>query len=83
MAQKGLIITFGELGHKKFKRIDYVQKTYNIQSLEQFTLENINKHVIKYATQFQKKLTPAYIRDYNYIGRIYYTVTPQNKEEEI
>lgn len=41
MAQKGLVITFGELGHKRFKRLDFVGSHYGIETLEDFTLDRL------------------------------------------
>ena len=30
IAEKGLIITYGEMGHIRWKRLDYVNRIYNI-----------------------------------------------------
>ena len=38
MADKGLAITLGELGHKRWKRLDFVRSHYGIESIEDFTI---------------------------------------------
>lgn len=74
MAKKGLIITFGEMGHLRFKRIDYVQKFYNINSIEDFTIDNLITEVQKIGIRNRKKLTPIYIRDWKNISRVYFKI---------
>ncbi|MCS5736874.1 hypothetical protein, partial [Herbiconiux daphne] len=41
LANKGIILTLGEMGHVRFKRLDFVSKHYGIKTLEEFTVENI------------------------------------------
>lgn len=74
MAKKGLIITFGEMGHLRFKRIDYVQKFYNINSIEDFTIDNLITEVQKIGVRNRKKLTAIYIRDWKNISRVYFKI---------
>lgn len=44
-AKSGLVVTFGELGHKRFKRLDYVSRYYGINTMEEFTLDNLIEHI--------------------------------------
>jgi hypothetical protein len=74
MAKKGLIITFGEMGHLRFKRIDYVEKFYNIKSIEDFTISNLINEVVKIGLRNRKKLIPIYIRDWKNISRVYFKI---------
>ena len=37
MAKKGVIVTFGEMGHKRWKRLDFVRYHYGIEDLSDFT----------------------------------------------
>ena len=78
LANKGLIVTYGELGHKKFKRLDYVSKFYNINSLEDFNLKNLINHTKLIAKQNKKVLEvhTAYMF-YAGLGRVYYKVNEQ------
>jgi tRNA G26 N,N-dimethylase Trm1 len=74
MAKKGLVITFGEMGHLRFKRTDYVNKFYGIDTIEKFTIENLIEVVLKIGLRNRKKLTPIYVRNYQNISRVYFKV---------
>lgn len=76
MAKKGVIITLGELGHKRWKRLDYVSRYYGINSLEDFTIENLIKHIQMIGKRNKKNLTPLFIREWQNIGRVWFTVEP-------
>ena len=54
IAEKGIILTFGELGHKRWKRLDFVSKHYNIKDLEDITLENLIENVLNKAKDMGK-----------------------------
>ena len=75
LATKGLIVTYGELGHIKFKRLDFVSRFYNIHTLKDFTFNNLIKHTQLIATQNNKelKIHSAYKFNKN-LGRVYYLV---------
>lgn len=74
MAKKGLIITLGELGHKRFKRLDFVRRYYGIETLEDFTTDNLVKHIIKIGERNKKTLIPIYIKDWRNIARVYFKI---------
>ena len=74
MAKKGLIITFGELGHLRFNRIDFVKRYYNIDKIEDFTIENLTNHIIKIGERNKKKLIPIFIKEWRNIGRVYFSI---------
>ena len=74
IAKKGIVITFGELGHLRFKRIDYVNRMYGIESIECFTLENLIAEVQKIGLRHRKKLVPIYTRNWKNIGRVYFQI---------
>ena len=74
MAKKGLVITLGELGHKKFKRLDFVRRYYDINKLEDFTSENLVKHIIKIGARNKKTLIPIYVKDWRNIARVYFKI---------
>lgn len=76
MANKGLCITFGELGHKRWKRLDYVSRFYGIDSLEDFNLENLIKEVQKIGLRNKKNLKVHYKRNWKLIGRVWFTIEP-------
>jgi hypothetical protein len=74
MAKKGLIITLGELGHKRFKRLDFVRRYYGIETLEDFTTDNLVKHIIKIGERNKKTLIPIYVKDWRNIARVYFKI---------
>ena len=67
MATKGIIITFGELGHKRFKRLDYVRRYYGIETLEDFTLKSLVDHCEMIARRNKKTLIPVISRTWDRI----------------
>ena len=46
IAQKGLVITFGEYGHKRWRRSDYVKHRYNISCYNDFNVDSFNNYII-------------------------------------
>ncbi len=74
MAKKGLVITLGEFGHKRFKRLDFVRRYYGIETLEDFTTDNLVKHIIKIGERNKKTLTPIYVKDWRNIARVYFKI---------
>ena len=74
MAKKGFIITLGELGHKRFKRLDFVRRYYGIETLEDFTTDNLVNHIIKIGERNKKKLIPIYVKDWRNIARVYFKI---------
>ena len=76
MAKKGLCVTFGELGSKRFKRLDYVMYRYDFYSLEEFTLPNMIQYIQKIGLRNKKKLTIWDCKQWDQIGRVWFTITP-------
>lgn len=74
MAKKGLIITLGEIGHKRWKRLDFVSSHYGIDKLDDFTTENLVNHIIKIGERNKKILTPIFIKEYRNISRVYFKI---------
>lgn len=76
MAKKGLIITLGELGHKRWKRLDYVGSHYDINNLDDFTIETLIKHIQKIGLKNKKNLVVWEFREWRNIGRVYFKIEP-------
>jgi hypothetical protein len=74
MAKKGLIITYGEMGHKRWKRLDYVERFYNINTLEEFTVDKMIAKTQKIGIQNKKALVPIFVREWRNIARVYYSI---------
>jgi len=73
-AKSGLIISFGEWGHRKFNRFDYVGPRYGINSLETFTEDLFIKTVQDKAFLQKKTAKVVDIVKYNNFMRIYFTL---------
>lgn len=76
MATKGLCITLGELGHKRWKRLDYVSRYYDINKLEEFTIENLIKHIQKIGLRNKKRLIVYKYKEWQNIGRVWFIIEP-------
>ena len=74
MAKKGLIITLGEMGHKRFKRLDFVKRHYDINSIDDYNSKNIINKIIKIGKRNKKDLRVIFLRDYKNISRVYFEV---------
>lgn len=82
MAKKGLVITLGELGHKRWKRLDYVSRYYGIESLEDFTIERLVEHIQMIGRRNKKLLTPVFMREWRNIGRVWFAIEPLKITEQ-
>ena len=82
MARKGLVITLGELGHKRWKRLDYVSRYYGIESLDDFTIERLIEHIQMIGRRNKKLLTPVYSREWRNIGRVWFKIEPLKITEQ-
>lgn len=80
MAQKGIAITLGELGHKRFKRLDFVKPRYNITTLEEFTIDNIIKKIQQIGDQNKKHLIIYTQKEWKNIGRVWFEIKPKKGE---
>jgi len=82
MAKNGLIITLGEIGHKRWKRLDFVRRHYSIESLDDFTSANIVNEIIKIGERNKKRLTPIYVADWRNISRVYFKIDSMKITEQ-
>ena len=74
IAQKGLIITFGEYGHKRWRRSDYVKHRYNIKTYKDFNPNKFNDYIIKRGKIYNKDLSVFILKDYGNIMRTYFKI---------
>jgi hypothetical protein len=79
MAKKGLVITLGELGHQRWKRLDFVSKHYGIDKLEDFTIDNLVNEIIKIGKQNNKILKPYQIKSWHHIGRVWFEILEEQQ----
>lgn len=76
MAKKGLIITLGELGHKRWKRLDFVSTHYGIERLEDFTIDNLIAHIQLIGRRNKKNLCVFARCEWQNIGRVWFEIKP-------
>jgi hypothetical protein len=74
IAQKGLIITFGEIVGRRFNRMDFVEYRYGMNYIEDFTTKKLCEYVIGRGLIFRKKLTPTIISELTNISRVYFSI---------
>lgn len=74
MANKGLCITLGEMGHKRFKRLDFVKYHYGIENMKEFTSDNLIKHIQNIGVRNHKCLNVVFKRDWQNISRVWFEV---------
>lgn len=82
MAKKVLIVTFGEVGHKRFKRLDFVKRYYGIESLEDFTIDKLIAEVQRIGARNKKVLTPIITCEWNRISRVYFKIDEMKITEQ-
>ena len=74
IAQKGIIITFGEYGHKRWRRSDYVKYRYNINAYQDFSPDQFNNYIIERGKIYNKDLSVFISKDYSNIIRTYFKI---------
>lgn len=74
LANKGICITLGEMGHKRFKRLDYVRRYYGIETLEEFTTERLIEQIQKIGMKYKKELEVVEIREYKNVSRVWFKI---------
>mgnify|MGYP006266448307 CR=1 FL=1 len=72
LATRALVVTFGELGHRRFKRLDFVGPRYGITKIEDFTAENLASYVLKLAKDNGRKVELFQLKNWHNICRAYY-----------
>jgi len=74
IANKGLIITFGEIVGRRFNRQDFVEHRYGMDYIEDFTTDKMSEYVEKRALIYRKILTPIIKAEMTNISRVYYKI---------
>lgn len=82
MAVKGIAITLGEMGHKRWKRLDYVKYRYGIETMEDFTIENLIKHIQTIGFRNKKTLEVIEYHEWMNIGRVWFKIIPMKITEQ-
>ena len=82
MAKKGLCVTLGEMGHKRWKRLDYVRDRYNITNLNDFTSHNLIKKIQEIGRCNKKNLIVFDYKDWQHISRVWFIIEPYKETSQ-
>jgi len=82
MARKGFVVTLGELGHKRWKRLDYVRSHYGIETLEDFTIDKLIEHIQMIGRRNKKQLNVYAKKEWRNIGRVWFEIEPLKITEQ-
>ena len=74
MARKGIVVTFGEMGHKRFKRLDFVRRFYGIDNMGDFTTQRLIDEIAKIGRRNTKELIPVFVKEWRLISRVYFEI---------
>lgn len=69
-------MTLGEIGHKRWSRLDFVGNRYNIETLEDFNTENLIKYIQIIGKRNRKELITWKYKDWKNISRVYFIIKP-------
>lgn len=82
MARKGVVITFGEIGHKRWKRLDFVRTRYGINNIEEFNTEALIKVVQDIAARNKKRAVVFKKCEWLNISRVWFVLEPLKITEQ-
>jgi len=74
IAQKGLIVTFGEIVGRRFNRQDFVEYRYDINYIDDFTTNKLSSYIEKRGLIYRKKFIPIIKAEMTNISRVYYRI---------
>ena len=82
IARGGVAITFGEIGHKRWRRLDFVRTRYGIDSMEQFNTATLIKAVQTIAARNKKDAIVYAVREWPNISRVWFRIEPLKTTEQ-
>lgn len=87
MARKGMAVSFGEWGHKRWRRYDYVRTRYGITTDDEFTRQAFIDEIRRIAINNKKTIEVIDLVQYGNFLRVYlafdrYRITEQWEEKE-
>lgn len=75
MAKKGIVISFGEWGHKRWKRTDFVGPRYGIHHVDDFSHEPFIAEAKRIARVYKRTADVVDVLQYSNFLRVYLTLT--------
>ena len=82
LAKKAIIVTFGEMGHKRWKRLDFVRYHYGIERLSDFTTMRLIDEFRRKGWQNKKDPVPVIVKEWPRISRVYFELRPMKITEQ-
>jgi hypothetical protein len=82
LARKAVVVSFGEWGHKRWKRLDYVRTRYDISSLEDFVEDAFIDEFKRVALRNKKLATPVFVIKYGNFLRVYFELSQYKTTEQ-
>lgn len=82
MAKKGIAITLGEMGHKRWHRLDYVRDRYGIDDIGIFTSYKMIEEIKRIGRLNHKELQVYRICDWKHISRVWFIIKPYKVTEQ-
>lgn len=76
MAKKAVIISFGEWGHLRWRRLDYVRHRYSIHDLNQWSPDKFMQEAKRIALLHKKKAMVVDSLNYGNFLRVYFALEP-------
>lgn len=76
MAKKAIVVTFGEMGHKRWKRLDFVRSHYGIDNLSDFTTQRLIDEFRRIGRMHHKECVPIIVKEWPRISRAYFQILP-------
>lgn len=73
-ATKGLVVTFGEMGCKRFGRSDFIRRRYGSMMSSALDVGALTDFMIVAGERNKKSLVPALTRNWHNISRVYFLV---------
>ena len=82
IARKAIIVTFGEMGHKRWKRLDFVRYHYGIMDLSEFTTSRLVDEFRRIGWRNKKDAVPVIVKEWPRISRVYFELRPMKITEQ-
>lgn len=75
IAKKGLVVTLGEMGHKRWHRLDFVRTHYGIENIEDLTADRLVQEIQKIGSRNKKQLEVVHLKNWQNISRVYFRIS--------
>lgn len=74
MAKKGVVVSFGEWGHKRWKRYDFVRPRYGVSNADEFVVDAFVSEFQRVARVNHKEATVFDVLQYGNFLRVYFVL---------